>query len=98
MNQVDVTVQKVKVAVEDNGATTIVEAPQVAVVSTIATGPQGPSGPQGPQGPTGPQGPGIFVITTAKVDKSVIYYDAATEAFRADATWTTNNIVDGANF
>lgn len=95
MNQVDVTVQRIKVAVEENGVTTIVEAPSAAVVSTIATGPQGPAGPQGPQGP---QGPGLFVNTTAKVDKSVIYYDAATEAFRADATWTTDTIVDGANF
>lgn len=92
MNQVDVTVQRIKVAVEENGVTTIVEAPSAAVVNTIA------SGPQGPAGPPGPQGPGIVVNTTAKVDKSVIYYDAATEAFRADATWTTDTIVDGANF
>ena len=51
-------------------------------------------GPQGPQGPKGD-----FVVNdAAKIDKSIVYYDAATASFKADATWTTSTIVDGANF
>jgi hypothetical protein len=41
---------------------------------------------------------GLIVDQGAKVDKSVVYYDASTSSFKADATWTTDTIVDGANF
>jgi len=47
----------------------------------------------------GPQGPkGIELDQTAKVDKSVIYYDSASGEFKADATWTIDTIVLGGNF
>jgi hypothetical protein len=54
---------------------------------------------QGPQGPPGAPGPGgIVVDESAKVDKSIVYYDAGSATFKADSTWTTTTIVDGANF
>jgi hypothetical protein len=52
----------------------------------------------GPQGPQGPPGPGLIVDVTAKIDKSIVYYDAGSGTFKADPTWTTTTIVDGANF
>jgi hypothetical protein len=49
---------------------------------------------QGPQGPVG-----AFTLTdSAKVDKSIIYYDAGTSSFVADSTWTTDTLTDGGNF
>lgn len=65
----------------------------VAQVMYLQLGPQGPVGPQGPPGASG-----LFVDDTAKVDKSIVYYDAASATFKADNTWTTTTIVDGANF
>jgi hypothetical protein len=56
-------------------------------------------GPQGPPGPTGGQaGSGLIVDDAAKIDKSVVYYDAATASYKANAIWTISTIVDGANF
>jgi hypothetical protein len=47
----------------------------------------------------GPQGAkGIELNETAKVDKSVVYFDAAGSTFRADSTWTTTTLTDGGNF
>jgi len=59
-------------------------------------GPQGAVGPTGPQGPPG--SPGLIVDESAKVDKSIVYYDAGSAKFKADSVWTTTTIVDGANF
>lgn len=42
--------------------------------------------------------PRFAVDDTARVDKSVVYYDASTSTFKADSTWTAETIVDGANF
>jgi hypothetical protein len=49
------------------------------------------------QGPPGPAG-GFVVDDSAKIDKSIVYYDAGSGTFKADPTWTTTTIVDGANF
>lgn len=82
------------VVTEGTGDTAIVTAPSPAVVvEAVAVGPQGPQGPQGLPGASG-----LFVDDTAKVDTSVVYYDAASATFKADNTWTTTTIVDGANF
>jgi hypothetical protein len=48
---------------------------------------------QGPQGPTG-----FTFDQAAKVDKSVIYYDAAASTFKADSIWTVPTLSDGGNF
>jgi hypothetical protein len=51
------------------------------------------------KGPPGPGGAsGLIVDESAKVDKSIVYYDAGSGTFKADSTWTTTTIVDGANF
>mgnify|MGYP001167722219 FL=1 len=49
-------------------------------------------------GPQGASGLGTTVDDTAKVDKSVVYYDSASGKFKADDTWTINTIVLGGNF
>lgn len=67
----------------------VVQVPTISVATIVA---------QGPQGPQGPPGPGIFVNDTAKVDKSVIYYDAGAASFRADSIWTVHSLTDGGNF
>lgn len=87
MNSVSITEEPVSIVVSDNGRTTVVETTNVAVVSAITQGPQGPVGPSG-----------LVVDQTAKVDKSLVYYDAAAATFKADATWTTKTIVDAGNF
>jgi hypothetical protein len=69
----------------------VTERNSVQVVEVIARGPQGPPGP-----PT--TGSGLFVNDAAKIDKSIVYYDAPSSSYKADATWTTSTIVDGANF
>ena len=48
---------------------------------------------QGPQGPKG-----IDLDETSKVDGSVVYYDASSAKFKADATTTKLTLVDGGNF
>ncbi len=44
------------------------------------------------------QGGGFEVDSSGKVDKSIVYYDSASESFKADANWTTMTLVDGGNF
>lgn len=52
----------------------------------------------GPQGPAVPLSGAPDVNATARIDKSLLYYDAATEKFKADATVTTTTITDGGHF
>ena len=47
----------------------------------------------------GPQGPkGLDLDETSKVDGSVVYYDASSAKFKADATTTKLTLVNGGNF
>ena len=49
---------------------------------------------QGPQGPAG-----AFTLTdSAKVDKSIIYYDSSAGTYKADDTWTVSTLVFGGDF
>lgn len=85
MTTVNVTTVSNQVLVTAADVTTVVEAPSTSIVVATTSGPQGP--------------PGNFVLDdVAKIDRSLIYYDAASSSFKADATWTTDTIVDGANF
>lgn len=93
MTSVNITTETNTVVVTESGTTTVVTVPETSVVTALTAGPQGPQGPQGPVGPGG-----IVVNDTAKVNKSIVYYDAPSSSFKADATWTTDTIVDGANF
>tara|TARA_R100000152_G_C6628907_1_gene77142 strand:+ start:268 stop:516 length:249 start_codon:yes stop_codon:yes gene_type:complete len=82
MTSVNVTTNENTVTVQEGDTTTV----------TIAT-----QGPQGATGATGPAG-GINVSDSAKVDKSVIYYDSSSGQYKADATWTTSTLVFGGSF
>lgn len=73
------------VNVSTAGKTAIVQDTATNVVSVITAGPQGPSS-------------GIQVDATAKIDKSVVYYDSAAGTFKADTVWTTSTLTDGGNF
>lgn len=79
------TINQVVVSEEDNNV--IVQSQQNAITTIIAQGPQGPPGVGG-----------ISVNDTAKVDKSVIYYDASANVYKVDAIWTVFSLSDGGNF
>ncbi len=51
----------------------------------------------GPQGPTFTTS-GSSLDDSAKVNNSVVYYSSASGTFKADATRTVENLVDGGNF
>ena len=86
MTSVNVTTATNTVEVTTNGSTAVVTVPQTSVVSAIT------------QGPRGPAGAGFDIDSTAKIDKSVVYYDAAAGQFKADAVWTTSTLVFGGDF
>lgn len=103
-----------RIVVTESAANQVVvtEGAEGVVVTAVTAGPQGapgatgPAGPAGPAGPQGPAGIGALsnigeladVTTDAKVNKSLLYYNASTGQFTADAVWTTDTIVDGSNF
>lgn len=62
----------------------ITEEGKTVIATIVAEGPQGPAG--------------TSVNDAAKVDKSVIYYDALAQQFKADAFWTVSTLTDGGNF
>tara|TARA_R100001460_G_scaffold12663_2_gene28928 strand:+ start:3646 stop:3858 length:213 start_codon:yes stop_codon:yes gene_type:complete len=62
----------------------------VSQVSDVTTVELTTAGPQGPKG--------LDLDETAKVDGSVVYYDASSAKFKADATTTKLTLVDGGNF
>ena len=89
MTTVNVSTTTNKVLVTEGATTTVVESPTTTtVIATTA----------GPQGPQGEAGSGFTLNQTAKVDKSVVYYDSASGEYRADDTWTIETIVLGGNF
>ena len=77
------------VNVSTAGKTTVVQDTTTNVVSVITAGPQGAGAGAGA---------GLQVDATAKIDKSVVYYDATAGTFKADTVWTTSTITDGGNF
>lgn len=89
MTTVNVTTTNNTVTVTEDGSSTVVQNPVTTVVTATTAGPQGPQGDAGS---------GFTLDQTAKVDKSVIYYDSASGEYKADATWTINTIVVGGNF
>jgi len=86
MTAVNVTTQKPTVTVTHNGTSTVVQTTKTNVVTATTAGPQGP------------KGEGIDLDSSAKVDKSVVYYDAASGQFKADDIWTVSTIVKGGDF
>lgn len=53
---------------------------------------------QGPQGPQGAAGSNFTLTDSAKVDKSIIYYDSSAGTYKADDTWTVSTLVFGGDF
>lgn len=86
MTSVNVSQATNTVVVTQDGTSTVVSVPQTSVVTAITAGPQGPPGS------------GFDIDSTAKVDKSVVYYDATAGQFKADTIWTTTTLTDGGNF
>lgn len=58
-----------------------------SVVTATTAGPQGPAGADG-----------TYIDGSAKVDKSIVYYDSVSGEYKADATWTIETVVLGGNF
>ena len=73
------------VNVTETKNTVTVSGEGAATVVTVTT-----AGPQGAKG--------LDLVDSAKVDKSVVYYDSASGKYKADDTWTINTIVLGGNF
>tara|TARA_A100001201_G_scaffold68520_2_gene63369 strand:+ start:8943 stop:9215 length:273 start_codon:yes stop_codon:yes gene_type:complete len=90
MTTVNVTTTNNTVTVTEDGSSTVVQNPVTTTVTATTTGPQGPKGDAGDSG--------LIVNQTAKVDKSVVYYDSASGEFKADDTWTISTIVKGGDF
>lgn len=86
MTAVNVTTQKNTVTVTDANSSTVVDTPVTSVVEASTIGPQGAAGP------------GFDIDATARVDRSIVYYNAAAGHFVADYTWTTDTLVIGGNF
>lgn len=89
MTTVNVTKTENTVSVTTEGKTTVVKTP---VTTTVTATTAGPIGPQGPAGI------GTTISDSAKVDKSVVYYDSTAGTYKADDTWTISTIVLGGNF
>ena len=52
---------------------------------------------QGPQGATFSSS-GVTLNDSSKIDNSIVYYSQSDGTFKADATRTVENLVDGGNF
>jgi len=53
----------------------------------------------GPQGAVGPPGPvALNFDDSAKINGSVVYYDAASSLYKVDASVTVIGLTDGGNF
>jgi len=86
MTTVNVSTTSNSVVVSGDASSTVVTVPQTSVVTAFTAGPQGPAGA------------GFSVDSSAKVDKSIVYYDSGASIFKADAVWTTTTLTDGGNF
>ena len=88
-----------KVSVTADGATTVVESPKAANVEVTATNLTAVV-----ETPVTTVVKATFPVPyfqledSAKVDKSLVYYDAATSQYKADDTQTTTTLTDGGNF
>ena len=89
MTTVNVTTTNNTVSVTEDGSSTVVQNPVTTTVTATTAG---------PQGPTGPAGSNFTLDQTAKVDKSIVYYDSASGQFKADSIITQTTLTDGGNF
>lgn len=89
MTTVNVTTTNNTVTVTENGSSTVVQNPVTTTVTATTAGPQGPEGPAGSD---------FDLNQTAKVDKSIVYFDSASGQFKADDIITQTKLTDGGNF
>tara|TARA_A100001201_G_scaffold1812_1_gene4620 strand:+ start:4242 stop:4502 length:261 start_codon:yes stop_codon:yes gene_type:complete len=86
MTSVNVTTTNNTVTVTADGATTVVQNPVTSVVTATTVGPQGPIAQ------------GFTFDGSARVDDSIVYFDAASGEYKADADVTKKSLVEGGNF
>lgn len=90
MATVNVSQSDLKAEISQSGGVTRVVTGGDAITVTAST--------TGPQGVQGPAGSGFTLIQNSKVDKSVVYYDASSDVYRADNIHTVETITDAGNF
>ena len=93
MTTVNVTTTTNTVDVTNETGTVVVQVPVTSTVTAITLGPQGAVGPA-----VGGLGEIPDVDATGKVDRSVLYFNAATAKFTIDGTTTVLSLTDGGNF
>ena len=86
MTTVNVTTTKNTVTITENGSSTVGQNPVTTTVTATTAGPQGPAGS------------GFTLDQTAKVDKSIVYFDSASGQYKADDIITQTKLTDGGNF
>ena len=91
-NSVSVTETNNTVTVNETTNEVTVTQGITSIATVVSAGPQGPVGPQGP--PVS----GFDFDGSAKIDKSVVYYDSTSAKFKADTSQTILTLVDGGNF
>ena len=94
-NSVSVTESNNTVTVNETTNEVTVTQGTTSIVNVVTEGPQGQVGTQGPQGPPVS---GFDFDGSAKVNKSVVYYDSTSAKFKADTLQTILTLVDGGNF
>ena len=88
-NSVNITETKNTVTVNEETNSVTVQQGSTSIVEVVTAGPQGQEGPVAS---------GFDFDGSAKIDKSVVYYDSTSAQFKADATQTILTLVDGGNF
>lgn len=84
----------VKISIPGAPAVVRITAPSAPAVVRVAT-----PGPPGVSGDGATQFASLIDVDVgSRVDKSLLYYSAATQKFKADSTTTTLTITDGGNF
>ncbi len=86
MTSVNVTTTNNTVSVTGNGSSVVVQTPVTTTVTATTVGPQGAAGSN------------FSLEQSARVDKSIVYFDSASSQFRADASITQTTLTDGGNF
>ena len=88
MNSVTITEQKNTVTVDETTNTVTVNQGDSTVIDVVTQGAQGESFST----------TGTNLNDSNKVNNSVVYFDQSSGTFKADATRTVENLVDGGNF
>ena len=88
MNKVTVNETKNSVIVNETTNTVTVNKGESTVIDVVTQGPQGESFST----------TGTNLNDSNKVNNSVVYFDQSSGTFKADATRTVENLVDGGNF